>query len=188
MAMNMLHEWKQSCLQRQCGQAVRTVSARTWCRPQQGWVKVNTDAAVFEEAGYTGIRCVIRNEHGDFVRARNQRIEAVYQPREAEALGLKEALSWVKSFGYKKCVFETYAKMLAEACKKIEGRAYFHSIVSCCIDLFEHYDEVLVEFVNRSANEVANKLARAIHSMSDIHEWVDTAPNFISDVLIIDSI
>lgn len=112
----------------------------------------------------------------------------MYQPREVEALGLKEALSWVKDLGYKRCIFETDAKAPAEACKHVHGRAYFHSIFLSCVELFKHYDVVLVEFVHRFANVVAHMLARATHSISGIPEWFDTAPDFISDVLIIDSI
>lgn len=115
-------------------------------------------------------------------------MEALYQPWEAEALGLKEALSWVKDLDYRRCIFETDAKALADACKGVQGRAYFHSIVLDCIELCKHYDVVLVDFVHKSANVIAHSLARATQSMSGIHEWVDTAPEFISDVLIIDSI
>lgn len=73
-------------------------SSRMWKPPPQGWLKVNIDAAVFTETGSIGIGCVIRNENRSFVRvrARNQRIEVYIQPREAEVVGLKEALSWTK--------------------------------------------------------------------------------------------
>ena len=57
-----------------------------------------------------------------------------------------------------------------------------------CIELLKHFDDVLVKFVPRSANEVAHKLARATHSMSGVREWVNTAPDFISDALIVDLI
>ncbi|XP_074376681.1 uncharacterized protein LOC141718203 [Apium graveolens] len=131
---------------------------------------------------------VIRDEHGQFIRARNHKLQALYSPREDEALGLKEALSWVKELGYKRCVFETDAKELVEACRSARGNTYFHLIVLDCIDLLKHYDEVLVDYVPRSANVVAHELARAIYSMSGVHEWVDTPPDCIRDVLIIDSI
>ncbi|KAL8122999.1 hypothetical protein AgCh_011101 [Apium graveolens] len=135
-----------------------------------------------------GIGNVIRDEHGQFIRARNHKLQALYSPREDEALGLKEALSWVKELGYKRCVFETDAKELVEACRSARGNTYFHLIVLDCIDLLKHYDEVLVDYVPRSANVVAHELARAIYSMSGVHEWVDTPPDCIRDVLIIDSI
>ncbi|XP_074377796.1 uncharacterized protein LOC141719325 [Apium graveolens] len=182
--MNMMHEWNQKCAE---GRSHRGVSTR-WRSPHQGWIKVNTDAAIFSEWNSTGVGSVIRNEHGQFIRARNQKLHGLYSPRETEALGLKEALSWVKNLGYKRCVFETDAKELAEACQGIQGNTYFHLIVLDCMELFKHYDEVLLDYVPRSANIVAHELARATYSMSGVHEWVDTPSDCIRDALIIDSI
>lgn len=187
-AMNMLHEWKMKCAEsRRHGVATNGVSMR-WHIPQHGWIKVNTDAAVFMEWNSTGVGSVIRDECGQFIRARNHKLQALYSPREVEALGLKEALSWVKDLGYKRCVFETDAKELVEACRGVQGNTYFHLIVLDCIEHFKHYDEVLVDYVPRSANVVAHELARATYSMSGVHEWVDTPPDCICDALIIDSI
>ncbi|XP_074337198.1 uncharacterized protein LOC141674388 [Apium graveolens] len=161
---------------------------RCWSPPVTGWMKINIDAATFPGEGSVGVSSVIRNELGEFVRARVKKIRVHVQPREAEALGLKEALAWAKSLGLKKCIFETDSKLLADACKGEQGRSYFHTIVLDCIQFFKHFDEMLVQFVHRSANEVAHTLARATHSMSDSQEWVDVAPGIIYDVLINDLI
>lgn len=110
MAMNMLNEWRQKCVNSSKVAVTTTGGSRRWCRPQLGWIKVNTDAAVFMEWNTTGVGSVIRDDCGQFIRARNQKLQALYSPREVEAIGLKEALSWVKNLGYKRCVFETDAK------------------------------------------------------------------------------
>lgn len=78
--------------------------------------------------------------------------------------------------------------MLADACKGVQERAYFLTVVLDCIELFKHFDDVLVEFVPRYANGVAHKLARTTYSMSSFKEWVTTPPYFIYDVLILDLI
>ncbi|KAL8132597.1 hypothetical protein AgCh_008176 [Apium graveolens] len=163
-------------------------SARRWSPPPQGWVKANIDDVVFEEEGFIGVGCIVRDVDGGFIGARNHRVSVSMQPREAEAVSLKEALLWVKQIGYMYCIFETDLKLLADAYKQLNGIAYFHTIVSDCLELFKHFENVLVEFVCRFANEVAHKLARATHSMSGIHEWFYTAPEFVRDVLLIDSI
>ena len=75
-----------------------------------------------------------------------------------------------------------------DTCRESKGRSPFHTIVSDCIDLFKHFRHVLVQFVHRSANEVAHVLARATHFMSDTQEWIDTAPDFMLDALSFDSI
>ncbi|XP_074377883.1 uncharacterized protein LOC141719404 [Apium graveolens] len=149
--LNMLQEWKRS-------------------RVERTSMEVNVDAAVFTETDCVGIGSVISDENGGFLRARTQKIRALFQPREAEAIALKKALSWVKEVGYQRCVFETDAKTVVDAYKSGEGNTYFHLIISGCIDIGKHYDEVLVEFVHRSANGVVHALARASHSVLDVQE------------------
>lgn len=58
---------------------------------------------------------------------------------------------------------------MLDACKGVQGRAYFHTIDLGCVELFKHFDDILVEFVHKSANEVAHMLARTTDSMSGIH-------------------
>ena len=43
------------------------------------------------------------------------------QPRKAEAVSLKEALSWTKELGVEKRVFEMDIKILANTCKGVQG-------------------------------------------------------------------
>lgn len=90
--------------------------------------------------------------------------------------------------GFTKCIIETDAKMLVDACKGSTGSTYFHAIVSDCLELFKHFIDMLVQFVQRSANGVAHTLARVAHFMSDIQEWIATAPEFMLDALTFDSI
>lgn len=90
--------------------------------------------------------------------------------------------------GFKQCIFETDAKLIVDAVNKGKGCAYFHTIILDCVDLLKHFDNVLMQFVHRSANVVAHTLARETHSMSGFREWRDVAPDMISDVLINDLI
>lgn len=71
------------------------------------------------------IACVIRDEWENFLRARSNVIQGSFQPREAEALGLKEALSWTKDWRKSKCIFECDAKMLIDAVNGDKGRTHF---------------------------------------------------------------
>ncbi|XP_074333967.1 uncharacterized protein LOC141671586 [Apium graveolens] len=135
-----------------------------------------------------GIGGVIRDENGRFMKAMCKQMEGSWSPREAEALSLKEVLSWTKQYGFTQCVFETDSKLLADACNGNSGRSYFHIIVRECLELIKHFENMLVQFVHRYANEVAHMLARVSRSMSDLQEWDVVAPSFLSDVLSYDSI
>lgn len=161
---------------------------RRWDRPTQGWVKINIDAARFEEVQCIGLGAVVWDDQGSFLRARSKWVASLLQPREAEALSLKEAMAWIKELSFRKCVFETDAKQLADACKDVPGESYFHTIVMDCVDFSKHLEQVLIEFTNRSANDVAHRLAWVAYSMSDVKEWINTPPDFIYESLVYDSI
>lgn len=102
--------------------------------------------------------------------ARSTKKTGLILPREADM---------PKDKGFKKCVFKTDSQILVRACKKDEGRSYLRTIVRECIELFKHFDEVLLCFAHRSANEAAHTLARVAYFMSDFHKLHVNAPEFL---------
>lgn len=80
-------------------------TARTWGKPSEGWVKVNLDAALFEDIYCIVLGNVVRHAAGKFLMDKSSKHEGLVPPREAEALGLKEALSWLKGRNCSKCIF-----------------------------------------------------------------------------------
>ncbi|KAL8095515.1 hypothetical protein AgCh_036809 [Apium graveolens] len=161
-ATNMLHDWEQAQMVNKIARPVSTGSTRYLSPPPQGWVKVNIDATAFQATESVGLSSVIRNANGKFIRARIKHLFVNLHPREAEAVSLKEALSWVKDLGFRNCVFETDAKTLADSCKGSQGRSLFHTIV------LDYREYVLVNFIHTSANVVAHALVPAVHSMSGV--------------------
>ncbi|XP_074327155.1 uncharacterized protein LOC141665071 [Apium graveolens] len=98
---------------------------RTWCKPPAQWVKINVDAACIQNADQVGAGCVARDERENFLRGRCNVVQGRFQPREAEAMGLKEALTWIKNWRTRKCIFECDAKLLVEAVNGSGGRLIF---------------------------------------------------------------
>lgn len=128
-AVNLLHDWRRVSMQKHQGQMASYQGPTRWSPPQHGWVNINIDAAIFAGNADICVICVIKNDAGGFMYARAGRFAVKLQPREAEAMGLKEALTWVKDLGFWRCVFETDSKLWADACKGEQGRSYFHTIV-----------------------------------------------------------
>lgn len=56
-------------------------------------MKLNIDAAIFQDM-CIGVGIVLRDSRGKFIRGHCKRMVGVWQPREVEALSLKEVLSW----------------------------------------------------------------------------------------------
>ncbi|KAH9792028.1 putative reverse transcriptase/RNA-dependent DNA polymerase [Citrus sinensis] len=67
-----------------------------WEPPQAGRLKCNVDATMFASRGYIGLGSIIRDSNGAFVAARCCSILGRFSARDAEALGVRETLSWIK--------------------------------------------------------------------------------------------
>lgn len=128
-ARKMLGDWKET--QIPAVQIKQRGGVRSWEKPSTGWVKINVDTAIFGDS--IGCGAVIRNADGSFLGARCRRIEGVWSPREAEAIALKEALSWIMALQYEMCVFETDSKVLVHACNGDRGESRFGTIVDDCV-------------------------------------------------------
>ncbi|CAI9777303.1 unnamed protein product [Fraxinus pennsylvanica] len=73
------------------------MTRRVFTRSEVGFLKLNIDAAIFEDQGKAGLGLVIRNDLGSFVAARVVTVQGIVDPLLAETLGVREALSWIKS-------------------------------------------------------------------------------------------
>ncbi|XP_074360435.1 uncharacterized protein LOC141700627 [Apium graveolens] len=187
MALNMLAEWRRA-METPQPRSGQVQANRSWHKPPSGWVKINVDAACTLGQGVIGVSCVVRDDAGHFVRARSNVMRGSFHPRVAEALSLKEALYWTKEWRTSKFIFESNAKLLVEAVQGTRGTSYFDTIAENCSELLKHFDEVLLVFNHRSANQVARVLARAACSMSGLQEWISTAPDLIACNLAFDDI
>ncbi|XP_060959421.1 uncharacterized protein LOC133030635 [Cannabis sativa] len=68
----------------------------TWQKPVDMKLKVNVDAATFDSSGTYSFMCVARDANGDLVEAIIVCRAGNMSPKLAEAMGVREALSWVK--------------------------------------------------------------------------------------------
>ena len=98
-----------------------------------------------------------------------------------EALGVREALSWIKRRQWSNVVVETDSLLVVQALRANMGMtSYFGNIIDDCKLLLRDLVSVSVYFVKRSANEAANALAR---SSSVLAERTLVRENFPSSVL-----
>lgn len=124
-------------------------SCKEWHNPPSGFLKCNTDAAIFSDTNSSGlIGCVIRDETGRFVACRVQQMTV----KECEALNsLLQAL--IRPRG------EPYPKVIFGGCPE------FGLLVQSCREI-HHYNncDYSVSFVRRQANVATHTLARAPRS------------------------
>lgn len=98
-------------------------------------MKINVDAACRGDNEYMGAGCVIRDEHGQFLRGRTSSIQRCMQAREAEALSLKEALIGTNNWRTTRCIFELDAKVVVDAIHGTPKNSMFHIIIDECLEI-----------------------------------------------------
>lgn len=76
-------------------QRARTLACK-WKPPLEGVIKVNVDASLFKNSDTFKIGMVARNHRGEFMAGKVICLVASTSVLEAEALGVREALSWIK--------------------------------------------------------------------------------------------
>ena len=101
-----------------------------------------------------------------------------------EALGVREALSWIKDRGQTKVIIETDCLRVVQAMRSRDvDFSHFGLIIQDCTFILATLRDVKVVFVRRSANSVAHTLVRAAVSMSGFHVWGYTPPDCIASLL-----
>lgn len=68
----------------------------SWVKPQEHSVKVNVDASLFREHASFGSGLIARDCNGGVIQARTVLKEGNVTAEIAEAMSIKEALSWIE--------------------------------------------------------------------------------------------
>ena len=112
-------------------------------------------------------------------------------PDVAKVIGIREAPSWVKNKGWIKVQVETDSLVIVQAIRSLTPLlSYFGRIVHQCRELLEElkHKDVILYFVKRSANIIANFLAKTTSIISDRIVSRDDIPCELSCVLFIDMV
>ncbi|XP_074337781.1 uncharacterized protein LOC141674977 [Apium graveolens] len=163
--------------------------AKHWTIPNDNTIKVNCDAAIFEATNCYSFAFVARDHRGEVLKARSKYNLGNITLESVEAMGVREALSWIKDSHLSNVFVETDCLVVVQA---IRGRgatlSYFDRIIDECKSSDLKDRNVDVKFVKRSTNMVAHFLAKSIISLADrIWRVSDNHPRFI-DVLMNDLI
>ncbi|KAJ9184889.1 hypothetical protein P3X46_004574 [Hevea brasiliensis] len=139
-----------------------------WLPPMLDRIKCNTDAALDVNQERVGVGWVFCDSHGIFVAAKVKSFMGRIDSLQAEALSFREALSWVKSKGWKNVDFETDSQLLVHSIfSRVQDLSIVGSIIMDCQLLLQEFINCSSQFIRRSTNQTANSLARAAVSMSD---------------------
>ncbi|KAM6542760.1 hypothetical protein CsatB_007207 [Cannabis sativa] len=136
--------------------------AEQWVVPSENKIKVNVDAALFNSSNKYGCGFVARDHHGMLVQGKTLLFTGSASPELAESIGIREALSWIKSHGWQHATLETDCLTVVQALRSSTDMiSPFGQLILECKKLLSILKTVSVLFVKRSANMVAHNCARA---------------------------
>ncbi|VFQ59793.1 unnamed protein product [Cuscuta campestris] len=184
-ALQWYQSWQQAKQEDLEVARTRNTFHNQWEPPVHGALKCNVDANFNPNTHLARVGMVVRDSNGYFVKGASRGLGQVEDACMAEAIGVREALSWLKGiFRDRIITLEMDNQTLYFALQEREENfSYFSGLVFDCKTLMSEFYSVSLSFVRRSANEVAHLLARASDFMHDLLEWDDTPPTIICDVL-----
>uniref|UniRef100_A0A803NTF1 RNase H type-1 domain-containing protein n=1 Tax=Cannabis sativa TaxID=3483 RepID=A0A803NTF1_CANSA len=110
--------------------------AEQWCVPFGDIIKVNVDAAIFGESHSFGVGMVAHDSHGFLLEGCTQLFQGVVRPEIVEAIGVLEALSWIKRNQWQEVFLETDCLVVVQALRSsVAMLSLFGSIIEECENL-----------------------------------------------------
>lgn len=131
-------------------------------------VKINVDAALFDDKRMYSFACVARDAAGEVIEAKSSR--RVGQPLSeiAEAMGVHEALSWIKEKGWVRVIVESDCLNCIQSVRSNYTMvSYFGSVIEDCKTLLNELKSVSLKFIRRSTNQMAHALERDSYYVAD---------------------
>uniref|UniRef100_A0A803PF85 RNase H type-1 domain-containing protein n=1 Tax=Cannabis sativa TaxID=3483 RepID=A0A803PF85_CANSA len=148
-----------------------------WSTPSTNSVKINVDAALFGDEQGFGIGAVARDDKDLLIEGVCKHFQGKVEPLLAQALGVKEALSWIKLRDWQQVLVETDCMGVVQALKSsLDMVSLFGCVINDCNKLLSELRNVSVFFVKRSGNKVAHAFAKASLLYPDCIFHLEDAP------------
>ena len=152
-----------------------------WYPPPQGFIKLNTDAALVVKDRRIGWGVVARKEDGEVVGAWAGSESRNGIPAVEEAFAIREAVIKARLCGWNKVEIQSDCKLLVDKLRErnvddpITG-----TILSDVLFLSHDFDVCQFSFVKREGNRVSHKLAKFATSLQDEISWKNSFPIWLT--------
>ncbi|XP_019151923.1 PREDICTED: uncharacterized protein LOC109148642 [Ipomoea nil] len=154
----------------------------TWSPPLSDYCKLNIDVAMDFGRSRMGFGWILRDSEGIVKGAAMSMMVGIYSVKEAEAIGAREALSWIKKKGWSHVILETDAEVVTKAVHERQNHTPFGAIMNDIRTLLLLLPYVSFIFAKRDANLPAHFLAKfaLCNSVEGVIEFLDSIPFCIS--------
>uniref|UniRef100_A0A803QPV3 Reverse transcriptase n=1 Tax=Cannabis sativa TaxID=3483 RepID=A0A803QPV3_CANSA len=188
-AFRYLDQWKAAQISSDSSWPILMAAdvSEQWTPPNGISVKINVDAAMFNDGRSFGLGMVARNSDGLLIAGRMKYTAVQVEVAVAEAIGIREVLSWLKENRWPQVYIETDSLCVVQAIhSSTDMISLFGSVIQDCKTLLASLNNVVVSFVKRSANVVAHKFARAARLYPDCTCSLETIPTELLSCLVAD--
>lgn len=164
---SIVNEWKRArqgvVKINQGGLGNNQSDAGKWLPPEEGMLKVNVDASMFQGSPSFTVGMVLRDSRGSFIAGRNLAFPSPDSVFEAEAIGMNEALSWImeQQLQDRKIIMETDSLLTVQSIRSGSLNCLeVGEVLDLCRLRLQLLEGVSVHFVRNYANRVAYEIAR----------------------------
>ena len=181
-------EWNEYQLAQDAGiveegnSAGKVGATRGWEKPQDNWIKINTDAALNMKRGKAGWGIVARDRHGRVIRSWACPATNCAEAQVEEALAIREAMVVAKRKGWRMVEFEANCKMVVD---KINAQEEEISIATILVDIWRlktEFYKYCFSFTRRSNNFVSHHIAKYAIDLIEVAEWKCDFPTWLLEL------
>ena len=159
----------------------------TWSKPDDGWVKVNSDGALAKHQGSGGGGAVLRNNHGEFIVGACHFFPLAADAETVELLACRRAVILAQELNIQRLILETDSQVavrkISSEQKDLSGNG---QIVEELKTLLSTFSGFRIAWVRQSANKVAHILAREGCKNFLCKTWLHVPPECLSSEITAD--
>jgi len=145
---------------------------KCWRPPEDGWTKVNVDAAYRQESGEAGIGMVIRDHMGRILLSAWKKVHSVGSAEEVEALACKEGLSLAAEWCPGPTILESdCASVVRYLARPEEQRSESYFVIKETMRSACNFPKVVFRHIGRACNKVAHELAQLAIRLNHCAVW-----------------
>ncbi|KAM6550234.1 hypothetical protein CsatB_000042 [Cannabis sativa] len=138
-----------------------------WVKPVLETIKINVDAASFEQENSYGFGLVVCDHLGSPLHIQAEYHGGYFPSEVTEAMGIKEALSWIKANHRCRVLIEIDSMLAVQAIHSTQlMTSMFGLVVNDCRNILSSLSDVSLRFVRRSANHATHFVTRHARSLT----------------------
>jgi hypothetical protein len=166
----------------------RILPGHGWKPPDDGWVKINTDAGISFDARKGGAGGVVRDAAG-FIGAWSKPYPGISDPLIAEAMALRDGVIFAKLRGFSRVVMEVDCLEIVDLWDSRAGsRAVIAPILQEIEGLLFSFISFRIQHVIRSSNTLAHLCAKHACTLEITSCWMEQPPSFLVSSLMADRV